>query len=552
MMRLVRYAAVVAAVLLLVGAAALVPPEGPPPRHPSLILTASAAGPVILAETPPNGALINTSTPVITVVYSNTTGRVAAAGFFLDGMNLSSAGSFNQSAFVLPLGFELRDGPHVANATVANVFGGVASVQWGFTVDTTPPILVVTAPAYPAVPVAIVNVEGTAVLASPYFAGAAPIRVTATVLPSGFRNSGFAAANGSFSVPVTLSEGANLIFVNATDRLGNLAVQLVKILSDTVPPPLVVLAPANLSISPTNLVRVSGRSEFGAFLTVNGYGVVVAPNGTWSVILALPEGVNVIQVAAADQVGNLNYAGVVVLVDSDAPVVTLVSPTYPLTNRNRVVVSGTVTDTKLYLLLVNGEAVPVATGGSFSTTVTLPEGLDPIVVVAVDVAGHTTTLRAWVRVDTTPPVVSIAFPPDGLETNGSTVLLRGTVDDPSATVLVDSQMIRPDATGHWTTTVALLPGGNTISVSAVDLAGNRAPTIVLQITYASPIPGLQNGTASDAVRIDELGAVLRFSLVGIVLLFSAVVLVVYSRLSLRIRNDRRVIAELVRRSGKGH
>ena len=544
--------AVVFAAILLIVSAALAGTTSTPGRPPAPEPVRAEAGgaPSIANVTPWNGDLINTTTPVVVVTYTAGSAPVVAVYLFLDGMNLSSAGTFNQSAFVLPFALELRNGPHLANVTVANALGLAGSVQWTFTVDTTPPILLVTAPAYPAVPTSSVLVQGTALLASPYFAGAAPITVTATVLPRGFQNSAVAAADGSFTVPVSLAEGGNLIFVNATDRFGNLAVDVVKILSDTVPPPLVVLTPANLSVSPTDLVRVSGLSEFGAFVTVNGFSVVVAPNGTWSVVLALPEGLNILEIAAADQVGNVNYTGIAVFVDSDAPQVVLTSPAYSLTNRDRVVVAGTVTDTLLGALLVNGNPVTVAADGSFSTTLTLPEGLDPIVVVAVDAAGHVTTVRAAVRVETTPPVVTVSNPPDGLETEESVVVLNGTVNDVNATVLVDSEMIRPDAAGHWRAIISLRPGANTVVVSAVDAAGNQATPIVLHLTYYSPVPGLENGTSANQQSLDELSALLRFSLVGIVLVFTAVILALYQRTSRCLRQDRRVIAELARRSLK--
>ena len=542
---------ILVAAVLIVQSAALMPLTRSCPCPPVSSVAASAVpGPLILGENPADGALVNTTTPVISVAYSNASGPIVLVYLFLDGMNLSSAGTFNQSVFVLPLALELRNGPHLANATVANALGGASSVQWAFTVDTTPPLLRVTSPAYPAVPTSVVLVAGTAVLASPYFAGAAPITVTATVLPSGFENGAAAGANGSFSFPVSLSEGANLVFVNATDRLGNLAVDVVTIVSDTVPPPLVVLTPANLSVSPTNLVRVSGLSAFGAFVTVNGYSVVVAPNGTWSVVLALPEGVNVLQIAAADSVGNFNATGLVVIVDSDVPQIRLTSPTVSLTNDDHVLVSGTVTDSLLVAFFVNGNPVPVASDGSFSTSLTLPDGLDPIILVAVDAARHTATLLATVRVDTRPPVVAVDYPPDGMETNASAVLVRGSVDDPNATVLVDDQEVRPDASGHWRTTVALVPGANTITVTAVDPAGNRAAPILVRVTDFSPIPDLQNITAANQRSLEELGAIVRFSIVGIVLLFAAVTFALYSRTSRRIREDRRLLAELVRRSSR--
>jgi hypothetical protein len=534
----------------LLGNAAIPGPLGAPPSAGPL--RASAVSILFLGETPANGALLGLLDPVtyLAVAYVDAApnATITAVDFHLDGMNLTSAGSFTDTTFTMAVGFAFRDGPHFANFTLLDSYGGVGYHNWTFTVDTIPPVVVLTSPAYPVVPVPAIPVAGTAFPALPQ---AAPVGITVTVLPSHASRSMLAnVSTGAFSLLMPLAQGANVIFVNATDAAGNPSTTITSVVSDTVPPPLVVLTPANLSVSPTNLVRVSGLSEFGAFVTVNGYTVIVAPNGTWGVVLALPEGLNILQIAAADQVGNLNYTGVVVLVDSDVPQVTLTSPRYSLTNDDHVVVSGSVTDTMLGVLLVNGAAVSVAADGSFSTTLTLPEGLDPIVVVAVDAAQHITTVRTEVRVDTTPPVLAIASPPDGLETNASSATVRGTVDDVNATVLVNGLMVRPDASGEWQATVALLPGGNLISVSAVDVAGNRASPLFLHIDYFSPIPALQNGTAATQRSLDEQAAILRFSLVGIVLLFTGVTLVLYSRLSRRVRDDRRVIAELVRRMSR--
>ncbi len=523
------------------------------PAHP---LGPTSVGPVRASalpiafgpEVPADGDLLGLLNPVtyilVTYLDPNPSAVVVGVDFHLDGMNLTSAGFFNNTAFTMPVGFAFRDGPHFANFTLVDSVGAVGYHNWTFIVDTIPPVVVLTSPTYPLVPLSAIPVAGTAFAALPQ---AAPVNVTVTVLPSHVSRWMHAdPATGAFSLLMPLAQGTNVFFVNSTDAAGNPSTTIASVVSDTIPPRLVVLTPVNLSVSSTDLVRVSGLSEFGAFVTVNGFSVIVAPNGTWSVVLALPEGLNILQIAAADSVGNLNYTGVVVFVDSDAPQVVLSSPSYTLTNQDRVLVSGTVTDTKLYELLVNGEPVVVAADGSFSTTLVLPEGLDPIVVTAIDVGQHITTVRTDVRVDTTPPAVTLTSPPDGLETNVSSVIVLGTVDDRNATVLVNGQMIRPDPAGRWQATVALLPGGNVISVSSVDAAGNRAAPIVLHVEYFSPIPNLENGTAANAQTLDEQAAILRFSLVGIVLLFTGVVLVLYSRMSRKIRDDRRVVAELVR------
>ena len=520
----------------------------PVPTAAGNILT-SASPILIVNATPWNGQTIGSTTPTIVVVYgdANPGATIVAVGFHIDGMNLTSAGGFNQTVFALPLALRLRDGPHVASFAVRDNVGGVGSIQWTFTVDTIPPIILVTAPVYPMVPLTGVLVEGTAVLANAtLFAGAAPINVTATVLPRGVTFWTVPAANGSFSLPVPLTEGLNTIFVNATDRLGNFASVIKHVVRYTTKPTLVLLTPSS-SVSGSSTVWVSGRTEPGAFVVVDGFTVAVSPlDGSWGVNLTLPDGINIITIAAADPAGNLNYTGLGILVDSDAPRVVLSSPTAALTNRGQVLVAGTATDTRLAVLLVNGVPVKWNATGGFQTTLTLPEGTDPIVVVAVDAAQHATTVQTEITVDTTPPVVRIASPPGGLETNQSTVVVRGSVDDVNATVLVNGQELRPDARGSWQTSIALLMGDNTIRVTAVDRAGNQAAPIILHVEFFSPVPGLENRSSANARAIDELGATVRLSLVGILLLTLAVEFVLYARASRAIQETRTQVAAVLR------
>ncbi len=511
------------------------------PAQAGLVRIASP-GPLILNVTPWNGETIGSATPVIVIVYAETnpSASIVAVDFSLDGMNLTSAGTFDASSFVLPLALELRNGPHLANFTVVNSLGEFATAVWSFTVDTIPPILLVTAPAYPMVPTSLVLVEGSALLASPVFAGAAPINVTVTALPSHAAAWTFAAADGSFRIPIALSEGLNTIFVNATDRLGNSATEIKNVIRDTLKPSLVVLTPANLSVSPTNVVRVSGLSEFGAYLSVNGLSVVVAPNGTWSADLALPDGVQPIVVVAADAVGNTNVVVLGVLVDSDAPQLFLTSPLVPLTDRDHVEVSGVASDANLVAILVNLVSVPFDSAtGYFSTSLTsLAEGLTPIVVIAVDAAQHRTVVQTGILVDTTAPVVDVAGPPDGVETNLSTVVVSGTIDDADATVLVNGQAIRPNPDGSWRTTVALVQGANTIVVSSVDVAGNRGEEVHLLATFYPPWYGLDDRITENQEAFAAWAGMLSLALAGVLIFLTALILLLYLRLDRRIVESR--------------
>lgn len=533
--------------ILFVGAAWAVPFPHAMPRA-EATLRASALPILIVNATPWNGETIGSATPTIVVLYVDTNPNATVLGvdFHIDGMNLTSAGTFNQTAFGLPLALELRSGPHFATFAAFDSVGGSGSLSWMFTVDTIPPILLVTAPVYPAVPVATIPVEGTALLVNAtLFAGAAPINVSATVLPSGQTTWTSPASNGSFVLWVSLTEGVNTIFVNATDRVGNFATVIKNILRDTTGPSLTILTPVftpPVPVSPTSTVWVSGKTEPGAYVVVNGYSVAVSPlDGSWGVNLTLPDGLNLIKVVAADPVGNVNFAGVAILVDSDVPRLVLSSPTAAITNRSQVVVQGTVTDSTVVALYVNGAPVSWNASGGFRSILTFPDGANPIVVVAADAARRTAILQTSIAVDTTPPTVRVSTPPDGMETNQSTVLVRGTVDDASATILVNGQMIRPDASRGWQATVALVTGGNTVVVSAVDEVGNRATAVVLHVDYYSPFPALDNRTKENAQNLANLGAMVRLSLVGILLLALAVAFLLYTRTSKQIDETRRIL-----------
>src|SRR5207244_12548397 len=76
------------------------------------------------------------------------------------------------------------------------------------------------------------------------------------------------------------------------------------------------------------------------------------------------------------------------------------------------------------------------------------------------------------------------------------VVVSRAVDDTSATVIVNGVAVRPAADGSWSVTISLASGTNTISVSAVDAAGNRATAVSRSVTYQSPVPGINQAVTS--------------------------------------------------------
>jgi peptidoglycan hydrolase-like protein with peptidoglycan-binding domain len=117
-----------------------------------------------------------------------------------------------------------------------------------------------------------------------------------------------------------------------------------------------------------------------------------------------------------------------------------------------------------------GTAHTTARGdGSFELALGVSDGTYPLTVTAADAAGNRRTTTAEVKVDATPPDVSIGLP-DVI--HSSRPLLNVTVNDTAparATVRLDGIRARPDTRPA----APLSQGRHTVSVSARDRAGNR-------------------------------------------------------------------------------
>jgi hypothetical protein len=76
---------------------------------------------------------------------------------------------------------------------------------------------------------------------------------------------------------------------------------------DDLPPTLTILSPPDMSVVPQPNVDLKGRTEPGARLKVNGQKVAVAKDGSFTLAVALKEGVNLFTVEATDPAGNTAY-----------------------------------------------------------------------------------------------------------------------------------------------------------------------------------------------------------------------------------------------------
>jgi hypothetical protein len=109
---------------------------------------------------------------------------------------------------------------------------------------------------------------------------------------------------GAFSTTVTLAEGAHIFVVVAWDGEGNRAEVRLPVWVDSTPPSLSLTAPADGLATSQAAVVVSGMSEPGAMVEVNGIPIPTQPSGTFAYAVALLEGANTITVTATDEAGN--------------------------------------------------------------------------------------------------------------------------------------------------------------------------------------------------------------------------------------------------------
>lgn len=192
-----------------------------------------------------------------------------------------------------------------------------------------------------------------------------------------------------------------------------------------------------------------------------------------------------------------------VLNDSDAypndptrsvlPIVSINSPTTLSTvGETPITVTGIVA-ADASVLTVNGVPV-VFDSGQFSTDVSLQEGHNAVIARMVTVSGEVSTSSVSISLDTTPPYLTVESHIDGQTVFDSTVsisglindIVRGTIEETEAVVTVNGVVAAIRNRGYLAEGVVLVPGVNTITVSASDQAGNTKETI-MTLDYQAPI-----------------------------------------------------------------
>ncbi|HEY7624087.1 MAG TPA: hypothetical protein VIA63_03575 [Candidatus Limnocylindria bacterium] len=141
-------------------------------------------------------------------------------------------------------------------------------------------------------------------------------------------------ATGAFTQALTLKDGTNAIAVSLVDQQEVIATASYVVALDRTPPTVTIARPAGGATVDAQNVIVSGSTEAGATITVNGRLVVTTPEGGFTDSFTATPGTLAITVVARDKAGNettenfnvvaqqiSNAAGTTVTVTLDKPTV---------------------------------------------------------------------------------------------------------------------------------------------------------------------------------------------------------------------------------------
>jgi len=323
--------------------------------------------PVLEADHPAPGAVLNRSLVEFGGLAADHETGLEGVEWSPDGLGWQPANGSAQWSFLA----ELADGRHTVSVRAADAVGNRAVLAIDLTVKTRIG-LELRGPAEGLLTrLSEVPVTGT----------------TESIASVRINGLGVAVIAGNFSAMVPLVEGNNTISVFATDEAGNSATITRTVVLDTTPPILELQSPRDGSYTNIRETTVSGRTEPGAKVTVNGP-VLVNPVGHFAVVVPLPSDVNVLDVTAIDAAGNPNSTTVTVLVDTEPPALSIASPKIGYRTAARgITIKGTTEP--FSTVTIWDRSATAGEDGSFSLNVTLLYGNNTLMVESTDRAGNT-------------------------------------------------------------------------------------------------------------------------------------------------------------------
>ncbi len=352
----------------------------------------------------------------------------------------------------------LTEGANNVKVTASDAAGNSVDVTLPVTLDSIAPALSVTSPG-----------DG-AILTTPNVTLKGTKETSAAVTVNGVSATG--AAADTFEKSLTLSQGENIITVEAQDAAGNKTTLQRKVTYSPSGLSLEVTSPLLDFLTSVETMNVTGATN-GVQATVNGDPAAIT-SGAFSKSIAFSQGEKeyTVTVTATDAQNNTATITRKVTLDKTPPALSFTNILDGFLTGNSVLTIKGQTEAGATLTL-NNNPVTVNSDGTFEVNVSLAQGLNLLSFAAKDKALNSVTKSLSGQLDTLAPNMLVLSPLQNLMTKNASVDVKGLADA-GIKVFVNGIDANAAADGSFTSTVSLKEGKNVIAIRAQDAALNAA------------------------------------------------------------------------------
>lgn len=443
--------------------------------------------PQVVVTTPSTGSISNlVDMPAEGFLFETGSGIASFMGYLDGGMGME----VDPAQTWMAIFNDLSQGEHTLVFEATDLAGNSANATVTFLIDALSPDLDIVSPPE----IGAVTRDPALLVQGSYQDDVSDIseivvRLNGDVLPT---------TTGVINEYVTLTEGVNTIIIDATDRAGNTATVRRIVTLDTYPPTLYVYTPLHQMVTSEEMLEITGLSEALTPISIehvkasNGdliqtIDLTAKADGRFNTVLTLLEGAQHIVFTAEDPAGNVRTITRTVTLDTTPPGLTITSPTeggYLNTANVRLV--GQVLDDNPELVMVYVNGILITHSGTINHDVPLVEGLNTIVVMAVDPVMNAAERTINVTRDTIPPIL-VVDTPSYVITNQQTLVIRGAVNADADKVTVAGGTVNVDEDMRFSVEKDLTDVTSPIEIVAMDRAGNSV-SYTIEFVYDDERP----------------------------------------------------------------
>ncbi|MFF2498504.1 Ig-like domain-containing protein [Peribacillus sp. NPDC058075] len=300
-------------------------------------------------------------------------------------------------------------------------------------------------------------------------------------------------SNGTFEVRITKQKAGTELDIKATDEAGNVSESTKVTVKD-------VTAPSVPSVNEVteSSTSVSGTAEAGSTITVKAGTAVlgtatVDTEGKYTVTIEKQKAGTKLTVTATDEAGNISEVKEVTVKDVTAPSVPTVNAVYD----NATAISGKAESNAKVYAMVGSKKIGEATAknGAYSIKITKQKAESSISVYATDSSGNKSASKSVKVIDKTAP----SIPTVNAVYDNATVIRGKAESGAKVYAIVGSKKIG-EATaknGQYTIKITKQKADTSISVNAVDTAGNKSASKTIKVIdkTAPSVPTVNNITS---------------------------------------------------------